>query len=115
MLWHSSIVVLMLGLFLGCALPSASATEICPSRHNTSLRFTDVFDGSTDELATLVPDKATKHTGYWQLGYIYDAGRFVTIRCKYTDGHVLDVKLPSRIEKCDYTIDAKKTLKLNCK
>ena len=62
-----------------------------------------------------MPDKAEERSGYWQLGYIYDAGRFVTIRCKYTDGQALDVKLSKKVDKCDYKTDPNKTLSLYCK
>jgi hypothetical protein len=75
----------------------------------------DVFDGTPEELASLVPDMAQARSGYWQLGYVYDAGRFVTIRCKYADGKALDVKLPDKVNRCDYRINAQKTLALHCK
>jgi hypothetical protein len=93
----------------------AVAGEVCPSRPQHALRFVDVFDGPPQDLATLIPDKARERSGYWQLGYVYDAGRIVTIRCKYDDGKKLDVKLTNRVERCDYRIDAKHALKLNCK
>ena len=63
----------------------------------------------------MVPDKAQKQSGYWLLGYVYDAGRFVTIRCKYADGQASDVKIANRVAKCDYKIDTKKTLTVSCK
>ena len=78
------------------------------------MRYVDVFDGSPQELATLIPDKAQAESGYWELGYIYDAGRFVTIRCKYANGQTLDVKLSKKVTKCDYKIDSTKTLELRC-
>jgi hypothetical protein len=80
-----------------------------------SLRFVDVFDGTPEERATLVPDRAKERSGYWQLGYVYDAGRFVTIRCKYADGKTEDVKLEKKVKRCDYKIDSKKSLKVFCK
>ena len=84
-------------------------------RSEQPLRFLDVFDGSPEELATLIPDRAQEPSGYWQLGYIYDAGRIVTIRCKYADGKTFDVKLSNRVNRCDYEIDAQKTLSLYCR
>ena len=69
---------------------------------------------SRDQLATLVPDQARRSSGFWRLGYIYDAGRFVTIRCKYADRVVSDVKLAARVQQCAYKIDAHKSLTLNC-
>lgn len=114
MSWNSSFVALVFAFLSGsCTLP-VIATEVCPSRQDAPLHFVDVFDGSPEERATLIPDRAEEHSGYWQLGYIYDAGRFVTIRCKYADGQTADVKLSNKVKKCNYNIDAKKTLMLHC-
>jgi hypothetical protein len=74
----------------------------------------DVFDGPAEQLATLVPDRAGKRSGYWRLDYIYDAGRFVVIRCKYADKSTQDVTLSKRVHRCDYKIDARKTLSVTC-
>ena len=115
MSWSSAIAVLSLASLSGCWIPSALAAEVCPSRSAQPLRFVDVFDGAPEELATLMPDRAQKRSGYWQLGYVYDAGRFVTVRCKYADGQITDVKLADRIDRCSYKVDAKKKLKLYCK
>ena len=115
MSWNSGAIALLLAALSGCSIHPAMATEVCPARQHAPLHFVDVFDGSPEELATLMPDSAKEESGYWQLGYIYDAGRLVTIRCKYADGQALDVKLSNRVNKCDYKIDSKKTLKLYCK
>ena len=93
----------------------ALAAEACPAREGQPLRYVDVFDGSPEEMATLVPDRAAKTSGYWQLGYVYADGRFVTLRCKYADGQARDVKLTNKIARCDYRIDARKTLSLTCR
>jgi hypothetical protein len=104
----------LLAVFLiGWAAP-AIAAEVCPKRTGQSLRFVDVFDGSPDELAKLIPDKAKARFGYWQLDYVYAAGRFVTVRCKYDDEKELDVKLTHNVARCDYRIGAQKTLILSC-
>jgi hypothetical protein len=109
------IVTAMLTSFAGCAAIPAVSAEVCPSRPEHSLRFVDVFDGAPDELATLVPDEAKPRSGYWKLGYVYDAGRFVTLRCKYADGKALDVKLARKVARCYYRINAQKKLALRCK
>jgi hypothetical protein len=93
----------------------ALAENVCPLRPGHPLRLVDVFDGSPDELATLVPDKAGKVSGYWQLDYVYDDGRFVTIRCKYADSETVDIKLSKKVDRCDYKFDSKKVLSLSCK
>lgn len=115
MSWNSGAIALLFAALSGCSSHPAMATEVCPARQHAPLHFVDVFDGSPEELAMLMPDSAKEASGYWQLGYIYDAGRLVTIRCKYADGQASDVKLSSRVNKCDYKIDSKKTLKLYCK
>ena len=115
MSWTNRVGILLLALLSGCAPTPGVAAEVCPSQKNQPLRFVDVFDGPVQDLATLVPDKAGERSGYWRLGYVYDAARFVTIRCKYADGKTLDVKLSKRVDRCDYQIDVDKTLVLRCK
>jgi len=115
MLWNDRIVAILLAVILGCGMRVAAAAQVCPVWQHQPLRYVDIFDGTPDELATLVPDQAQERSGYWQLGYVYKAGRFVTIRCKYADGKQIDVKLSKEVGRCDYKIDTQKTLKLHCK
>lgn len=115
MSWTSRATTLLMALLAGCSPAPGVAAEVCPAQKSQPLRFVDVFDGPVEDLATLVPDKAQERSGYWRLGYVYDATRFVTIRCKYADGKVLDVKLAHRVDRCDYQIDTAKTLVLHCK
>ena len=115
MWWNRKIAALLLATLCGCAIGPTAALEVCPSRGEQALRFVDVFDGSPMELATLAPDSAEELSGYWLLGYVYDAGRFVTIRCKYADNKSVDVKLTTRVDRCSYKLDARKTLSLLCK
>ncbi len=115
MLWARNIAVILFIIISGCSNKNAFSEGICPNQINQPLRFVDVFDGNPEDLATLVPDQAEEQYGYWLLGYVYDATRFVTVRCKYADGKILDVKLFKRINRCNYKIDAKKTLSLDCK
>lgn len=105
-LWLTSLVA--------CSAVPAVSAEICPVRVGQPLRFVDVFDGKPEEMATLVPDETGKSSGHWKLGYVYEAGRVVTVRCKYADGQTSDVMLPAKTARCDYRIDVKKTLALNC-
>ena len=107
-------------LFLFCSLYSsysfadAVVTEICPLRHGAPLQFVDVFDGAPERLAYLIADEFKKQSGFWNLAYIYDANRFVTIRCKYEDKQILDVKINYKIDRCDYLIKPKKQVKIFC-
>lgn len=112
---NSKVVALLLLLLLGCFASAVRAGEVCPSRNEQALRFVDVFDGKPEEMATLMPDLANEKSGYWQLDYVYDAGRFVTIRCKYADGKFLDVKLSTRIGRCYYKINQRSDLSVICR
>lgn len=106
-------IVLLLAC-LSTLWTSAIGAEICPSRRGQPLRFVDVFDGPPEEMASLIPDQASPRSGWWTLGYVYDAGRNVTIRCKYADTQVLDVQLVRRVNRCTYRMDAGKAARLSC-
>lgn len=93
---------------------AGTVAEICPTKPETVLGHVDVFDGSQEEMATLVPDEGDDISGYWQLDYVYAAGRFVTIRCKYKNGETLDKKLLQKINECNYSVDKNQALKINC-
>lgn len=110
-----ALVVALFFSFAGYDSIAAAAAEACPHRPGQPLRFVDVFDGAPEELATLIPDKAGARSGYWELAAIYDAGRFVTIRCKYKDGRTSEVKLSRKVARCSYQIDVRKTLTVRCK
>ncbi|AOK45425.1 hypothetical protein WT60_00045 [Burkholderia sp. MSMB617WGS] len=121
MSWSKAACALVAAAFFGCAGASGTtgatgaSAEVCPVRQQSPLHYVDVFDGAPSDLATLVPDDAGERNGHWALGYVYDAGRYVTIRCKYADGETRDVKLAGRVNRCDYRIDGKKTLRVTCK
>ncbi|WP_323118834.1 STY0301 family protein [Burkholderia alba] len=115
MSWNRRLAVLLLAPLLGCSIESATSAEVCPVQPGHPLQYVDVFDGAPEDMATLVPDQAQPTSGYWQLAYVYDAGRSVTVRCKYAGGQQSDVKLAQRVNRCDYRIDAQKTLTLKCK
>jgi hypothetical protein len=101
---------LLLAALSGWTSQPTRAAEVCPSRGRQALRFVDVFDGSPSALATLEPDRAGTRSGYWLLGYVFDAGRFVTIRCKYADQQAVDVKLARKVARCRYHIDDRAVL-----
>jgi hypothetical protein len=92
----------------------AGAAEVCAPRAGQPLRFVDLFDGAVADQAKLMPDVAEERSGHWQLGYVYDAGRFVTVRCKYADGQAVDIRLDAKVQACRYRLEADKTLKLSC-
>jgi hypothetical protein len=112
MWWNSCVVVLLIALLSSC---SVMATDVCPPREDVFLHNIDVFDGHPEELVKLMADTDNVQSGYWSLGFIYDAGRVVTVRCEYTDGKTLDVQLSNRVDKCHYTRDSKKMYAVYCK
>ena len=87
MWWSRALAALT---FTCLSITPALASEVCPKDNRSPLRYVDTFDGPPEELATLIPDVAKEHSGYWQLDYIYKAKRFATVRCKYADGHSVD-------------------------
>lgn len=93
---------------------TAGAVEVCASRAGQPLRYVDIYDGPVQDRAKLMPDVAGERSGHWQLGYVYEAGRSVTVRCKYADGQAVDIQLAAQVQACHYRIDADKTLKLSC-
>lgn len=100
---------------LAASLPSAvSAAEICPARSGQFPRYLSVFDGPPEEMADLVPDTDSAGSSFWDLAYVYDAGRIVTIRCKYADGTIADMPLPDRIKRCRYKPGPNRTARVFC-
>jgi hypothetical protein len=93
---------------------SSKPSNPCPAAAGTTLRLVDVFDGPPESLATLVPDEAGERSGHWNLKYVYEAGRSVTIRCKYANDESHDVKLSTVTTRCDYAIDSTQALTLRC-
>jgi hypothetical protein len=100
----------LLGVAVAQTLPVS-----CPTVAGDTLQFVDVLDGSPEEQAFLVPDSATDERGLWNLGYVYDAGRFVTVRCKYGRGRAIDLKIATRIAQCQYTSEGAAGLKMVCR
>ena len=98
----------------GCVSQSVVSPNVCPHRGG-ALRYVNVFDGPPEQLATLVPDVSGEQAGHWKVGYVYDAGRILTVRCKYAGGKQVDVPLPRRVERCNYTADRAQSLKVACR
>lgn len=93
----------------------ADSGRICPVRAGHPLRYVDVFDGSPQEQALLMPEQLDDRTGFWELGYVYEAGRTVTVRCKYVDGASVDRPLTRKVRRCEYRVDPEGTLGVDCR
>ncbi|MFZ6707986.1 STY0301 family protein [Undibacterium sp. TC9W] len=96
-------------------LQPAFSAEICPRRDAAFPLSVTVFDGTPEELASLVPEESGKRSGYWLLESVYDQKRSVTVLCKYVDGHVERVDLKQRVSKCNYQINKKNQFSIQCK
>jgi hypothetical protein len=112
MRWNR-ISIAAIALASACGIGHAIGAEVCAAKSQT-LRSITVFDGPPPEQASLVPDQTGKNGGSWELGYVYDAGRSVWVRCQYADGTSADVQLSAKVGKCEYKEVKKDAFKLSC-
>jgi len=108
-LWAALLISALSG-----GLAFAKNTHVCPLRMDDPVTSIDVFDGSPDEQAFLAPDREVNNVDTFSLGYVYQDGRTVTIRCKYGSGFVADVALRSRVNSCIATVGAGEAISVNC-
>jgi len=114
MLLNRNFVAVSLLWLSGCISTPTWASDVCPAQDHQPLQSVEIYDGPVEDLALLMPDEGKRTHGYWLLGYVYDAHRSITVRCKYADGRSADVKLGKRVERCDYRFDRRKNLTLRC-
>jgi hypothetical protein len=91
----------------------ALGAEVCAGG-SKALHSVTVFDGPPSEQASLVPDFANRGASSWELGYVYDAGRTVWIRCQFADGTNSEAELGARVGKCESKTIKKDVIKLAC-
>lgn len=94
---------------------AARSAEICKAPGSPPLSRVDIFDGPPDQLVILAPDRSGDRWGAWDLSYVYDAGRAVTVRCTFADGSARDTVLAARTGRCRYTEGRKSAVSLNCR
>ena len=112
MRWNRTLSIPLIAMASACFTGHAVGAEVCAAK-SQALRSIMVFDGPPSELASLVPEQTGKNSGYWELGYVYDAGRSVWVHCQYADGTSSDVQLSTRIGKCEYEEFKNDTFKLS--
>jgi hypothetical protein len=110
MRWNR-ISVPLIALTSACGIGHAIGAEVCAAKSQTIRSFM-VFDVPPSELASLVPEQTGENSGYWELGYVYDAGRSAWVHCQYSDGTSAGVQLSTRIGKCEYEEFKNDTFKL---
>lgn len=113
MRWTRMLSISLIAMASVCGIGHAIGAEVCAAK--PALRNVTVFDGPPAELASLVPDEGGDTGGSWELGYVYDAGRTVWVRCQYADGTSADVQLSAKVGKCEYKAVKKDAFKLFCK
>jgi hypothetical protein len=102
-------------LIMSFLMPAAlSAKPVCINSGHGHLVDFDVFDGDPSELADLIGQETGPNTGYFDLAYIYQSGRVVTINCKYSDGIVISEKQPP-IKGCSYFYSPGGKVSLSCR
>ncbi len=113
MRWTWMLSIPLIAMASGCGAGHAIGAEVCAAK-SQALRNVTVFDGPPSELASLVPDEGGDTSASWELGYVYDAGRTVWVRCQYADGTSADVQLSAKVSKCEYKAFKKDAFKLFC-
>lgn len=115
-MWSIKILIPVCSLVLAsCTFAQGTADNACPAKTGTFVKSVDIFDGPVADMAILMADEAQETQGFWNLGYVYEAGRTVNIRCKYADKSSADINLAKKINQCRYTISPDKSLLLDCK
>jgi hypothetical protein len=109
--------IAIFALFNLCA---AARADSCPAvRDKQPLAAVDLFDGPVEERADLVPDASTggkdRAHASWRVGYIYDGGRAVYVKCIYRGAkNTLVVKLDRKVETCVFDKTKEKPASLTC-
>ena len=118
MLLKSDFLKLILFAFFFSVAPSlanANSESICTTRPNEKVQQIYIFDGKPEELAYLAPDDNQTNSNIYTLNYIYDAGRFVTIRCKYDSNFIYDVEMKDKVNQCKFSKNKSDSYILICK
>ena len=88
------------------AVASLSAQEVkCPAQQGKSpLVSVSVYDGAPSENADLKPDESRGAGNYtyasWDVGYLYDMGRSVSVVCRYKGAGTVTVKINHKVNRC---------------
>lgn len=108
MVWCALVFGLLLG---GCAAPSVN---VCRAALPHRLTGAQVFDGPPEELASLVPDEGADDSGTWNLGYVFEHGRDVWVRCFYGQTVHEDVRVPGPVATCTYQSTKAGEVSMSC-
>lgn len=84
---------------------AAKTAAVCPARQQDAIQQIYLFDGAPEDLAYLAPDNDTTASNRYSVATIYDSGGFVSVRCKYKSGSIVDVELKARFAQCAFHKD----------
>ncbi len=107
----------MLAAVLAGAPAAALAGDrvsVCPDEPKDPMQTVTVFDGPPPELASLVPEEGQRGTWYWDLAYVYEAGRHVWVQCNYRSKAQKTVELPQPVQRCTFQSRPKGVHRLWC-
>lgn len=100
----SILIILISGCTTTALGKRHEASNPCPLSPDNRLTRLLVYDGRPSDTAILKPEESSETQGYWDLGYVYDAGRSVNIQCFYADKTQLNINLVKRVNQCRYKI-----------
>lgn len=92
----------------------------CPALHGTTrLSGGRVFDGPPEQKADLVPDMSKSKDGdldsWWDVDYLYKAGRIVFLVCEYGGPqNTISVRVDKSVKRCIYKFRMKGITELAC-
>jgi hypothetical protein len=114
---HSRLLLATIAIVIASpalAAPAAPAKYSCaPAKDGKKLQSLEVFDGPVADNASLVPDDSNQNNGTWTFDGTYEDGRFITLRCKYAGGAVVDIEMKDKVKSCR-SKTAGKVLSVSC-
>lgn len=109
----AALLVALPGFLLPAAHAKSTEIKVCPAHGHNKVKQIDIFDGDPKDLAYLAPDDDISNT--YTVSSIYEDGRFVTVRCTYKNGKVVEVPLTSKVDKCVFSRSIQGASSLICK
>ena len=118
-MWSSRLAAVA-ALVLASAQAGATPT-MCPAKQDGQPLSTGyVLDGPLQDKAILEADSGGSKNGVefarWKVRYVYDAGRQVTLDCRYGDGATpVAVVIATPVKVCSYSKSKKRGVELRCR
>ena len=110
-----ALVLILVVTLYGWRYQKLTAQQSCPVKENTTLKNIDLFDGDPKENAYLMLDEEGTNKGSLDVSYVYEANRHITLRCKYSDASIEDLRILQPVRECSYVMDKSGKLSASCK